>query len=712
MQNKLSLKLFQAVFSLVFLFLTTSIDAGQTAVNADSLPVRKVILYKHGVGYIERYGMVTNTAEINLRFKPANMSDMLKSLTVLDLDGGRINSVSYDSTRTVEQRLQEYSFDLRSAKSLPAVLAQLTGSSVTLNVEGRPHKGRLLNIGTRREYQTDIQFYLSLLSEEGSIAEYKLENLLEIKLNDPKLQASLQECLAVLSESHRTEQKQVVLHCDGQGERRLFAAYIQEEPVWKVSYRLVLSDDRPLLQAWAIVDNTGMDDWENVELTLVSGLPVSFKQNLYDPFFVRRPEIVLQDEMPLAKPTDFKGKIAAPMSAMAPNKERARLQAVSGARAYSDSLGQDERQAIVRGLAGGKMDLESADVSAAMPTPDLLENMSKQAVAATASQDLGALFVYKMETPVTIKRDSSALLPIANSRVEVERLSVYNQSVRETNPMDAVRLLNPTDLTLEGGALTVFEDNTYVGEALLGTLKPQEKAYVSFAVDLGTRLDTKQLKDKEQAVHSVKIMHGNMVTFYRQQRTRQYAARNLEDREKTLIIEHPRRLGWELSDTLQPLETTDEVYRFSLTLPGRQEASLDVIEELPSETTYDLNNLTSEDISLFLSQKYIDQAAQAFMESLIALKAEVQDLQKQIAGLTAEKEAIFKNHERLRGNLYPLGSSESERGYRTRIVQQMEKEEDRLGEINEELARRDGELGAKQAEFDGRLAGYVFEVQL
>lgn len=674
---------------------------GLTVRAADdaALPIRKVILYKHGVGYIERRGMVEGAAEVVLRFKPGDMSDMLKSLTVLDLGGGAIRSIAYDSTRTVDQRLDEYTFDLRPAASLAAVLDQFKGSAIALNVAGRMQAGRLLAVESRAESDPDgrttTQYYLSLLTPESAVREFNFSDLTEIKFTDPGLQQDLEKYLGTLFERHRRDEKQVVIQTDGRGRRELFAAYIQEQPVWKVAYRLVLAEQKPaLLQAWAIVDNTGVEDWENVELALVSGLPVSFRQNLYDPFFVQRREIATQRESAVGPVMHAAGAPPAPPPA-APRKARVRAEGAGAA----DAMAMSAEAAA-----------PAAAPAALMAPPDLMANMGRQAVAAVA-EAAGALFVYKIAAPVTIRRDRSALLPIAGSAVAAERLSVYNQSVRAANPMDAVRLKNETGLTLEGGALTVYENDTYIGEALMDTLKPNEERYVSFAVDLGTRLDTRQ-DELRQSVYSVKIVHGSMITYYRQRQTRNYIARNLEDKPKTLVIEHPRRTGWHLADTPAPRDQSDDYYRFAAALPAQKELNFSVTEESPGQATYSLSNIKADQIAYFLQQKYIDRQTQAFLEEMAGLQAGLQRRQEQLQARAAEREAIFTNQARLRGNLQALGTSESERSYRSRIVQQLNSEEDRLAEIDREIKDQETALREQQAEINRRLAEFTFETKL
>jgi len=96
------------------------------------------------------------------------------------------------------------------------------------------------------------------------------------------------------------------LTATGSGEREIFVSYISEVPVWKSTYRILMPDkpnDKPLLQGWAVVDNTIGEDWQDVELTLVAGAPQSFVQNISQPYYVRRPEVALPESAQLTPQT-------------------------------------------------------------------------------------------------------------------------------------------------------------------------------------------------------------------------------------------------------------------------------------------------------------------------------------------------------------------------------------------------------------------------
>jgi len=657
-------------------------------------PIRRVVLYKHGVGYFERRGTVEGDADVKLRFKAADMSDVLKSLTVLDLGGGAVQTITYDSTKTVDQQLGEYTFDLRKAQGLPAILEQMKGGAVTVTVAGRPLRGRIMAVEKRLEATGDgaqtERYRLSLLTEGAMVKSYDLSDVSDLRFDDPALQKDLEKYLAILFSRHRRDEKELVIRCAGRGKRELFVSYVQAQPVWKVSYRIVASKEKkPLLQAWAIVDNVSAEDWENVELSLVSGLPVSFVQNLYDPFYVKRRRIALQRETAVGPVLHAAG--------MAERKA-----------GEADALAR-RRMKVTRGAGAPAAALALAE-AAAPPRADLYANLGRQAAEAVA-QEAGALFVYNIKDRVTIRRDRSALLRIASEPVEGERVSLYNESTRRQNPMDAMRIRNTTGLTLEGGPITVIEDDTYVGEALVDTMKPGEQRYISFAVDLGTRVEPKHGGSK-QDVYMVRIVHGTMTTYHKQQEKKVYNLENVEDKPKTVIVEHPRRRGWKLVSPAKPLETTDNHYRFEVKLPPNGRTAFEVVEERPGQTTYALSNLTPDRIQFFLRQRYIDQKTRAFLEEIASLQAEINVLQKRVAQLKKERDELFRDQERLRNTLKSLGQTEAERSYRADLIRKLRTGDGRVEEIDRSAKTLQGQIEKKQKELNDKLRGFTFQTKV
>jgi hypothetical protein len=659
--------------------------SGAPALGADEnarLPVTKVILYKHGVAYVERTGFVMGAEGAELQFKADQMNDLLKSLAAIDLGEGSIASISYGSSKTTERLLSEYSFDLRKDTGVPGLLKQLQGAGVELRVGGKTLEGSIVSVEARtetRDGETVRQTYkLALLTEDNELRSFDTSEITSVEFTDDKLREDLGRVLDILFSAHRRDTKTVTIRTAAPGRRELLVGYVVEAPVWKATYRIALSEKKqPLLQGWAIVDNTTEEGWKDIELALVSGMPVSFVMNLYDPRYKARP--VIDETVPPAPVVAF-GAANAVRKA-----DRAQAQARAAAPALEKAK-ELKREAEMY---------------------DLLERQK----AAARGVELGQLFEYRIDQPVTIERDHSALIPIVSKPVEATRLSLYNETVRTANPMSALGLKNTTGLTLEGGPVTIYEGSAYVGEALFDTLKDQDERYLSYAVDLGTTVSTK-LGSSQQAVYRVQITRGILITHYKLEETKNYSLTNLDARGKTVVIEHPFRPGWELVGDIEPIKRTDQLYRFEVKLPAREKVELAVKEQYPRSSSYAIANITPDQIAFFVRQKYVDEKLHRALQEIVAIKNEIAGLDRELKDLERERDDIFKDQERLRANIRALGNTAEEKELRGRYVARMAQEEDALQKIDARIGEITTRRNARQKDLDDAIAALAADYRL
>jgi hypothetical protein len=287
---------------------TTNAHARATA---QTLPIRRVILYSNGVAYIERRGMVTGHAEIDLQFKQSQVDDVLKSMVVLDLGEGRIGAVSYNSSAPPAARMADIPFSIAAATQggggLAAVLGQLQGAHVAVTTtSGRTVTGSLLTVEERRT-QPDASkpsvttHSLVIATEGGELSSFDLAEVRAVKLLDEGARRDIGEFAQASASARRRDAKTITVTSDGTGAREMLVSYTVAAPIWKTTYRVVLdTEGKPFFQGWAIVDNVSEEDWTNVRLSLISGTPVSFIQPIQKPFYRYRPVIPIPDDLRLA----------------------------------------------------------------------------------------------------------------------------------------------------------------------------------------------------------------------------------------------------------------------------------------------------------------------------------------------------------------------------------------------------------------------------
>src|SRR5678815_4206889 len=251
----------------------------------DSLPVRRVVLYKSGVGYFEHLGRVRGNQSVTIDFTSGQLDDVLKSLTALDLNGGRVSGVSYNSEAGLDRRMGALRLPVGQQTSRAAFLGALRGARLEIRDGATRVTGRLLSVeriqrgnGTATT-QVDA---LSVVTEGGEIQTVALDPGVSVRIVEADLNQEVAKYLSLVASVRDQDVRRLTISTAGTGERDLFVSYVSEVPVWKATYRLVLpsagQNRQPLLQGWAIVDNTVGEDWDRVQLSLVAGAPQAFVQ--------------------------------------------------------------------------------------------------------------------------------------------------------------------------------------------------------------------------------------------------------------------------------------------------------------------------------------------------------------------------------------------------------------------------------------------------
>lgn len=405
------------------LFLLAGVVAASAA--AADLPIREVILYKSGVGYFARAGRLGPGEAARLEFKASDMNDVLKSLTLEDRNGGKVTGLRYDSSEPVDKKLAEFPFKVGGQASLAAFLDQMKGAKIEVKYGSETMSGTIVSgrlVGADREHPEREQ--LVLLLDSGELRTFDLAAASAIRFADPKLQGLLRDYLTVVNQARSTDKRSIYIDSSDAKERQIAASYMVPTPVWKSSYRLIFgSSGQPVLEGWAIVDNTSGEDWNKVQLSLVSGRPISFVSQLYAPKYVARPGAELADDK-AAVPVVHEGAFAGAVGGVAggsPGGGGGRALAenrafVRDGRVLSKSANGFDEELMVRQEA-------PAPPPAALPQP---EAKPSSIVASASAGELGELFEYRMSQPVTIRKDESAMLPFLQQAVEARKLLIYS----------------------------------------------------------------------------------------------------------------------------------------------------------------------------------------------------------------------------------------------------------------------------------------------
>ena len=657
------------------------------------LPVRSVELYKNGMGFFEHQGPVKGSQNVEIPLPGAQLNDVLKSLTVLDLGKGQINGVTYDSAAPVDRRLAEIPIDLTSTEGIVSFLNRIRGAGIEVKTPSGIAAGKLMSAETQNivtgSGATAQKTIVSLLSEDGRISVIELESAGALRLTDQVLSDDLNRALGILESSHQRDVRKLRVHTSGDGERQIYIGYTSETPIWKTTYRIVLDPkQKPLLQGWAIVDNTTPMDWNDVSLSLVAGAPISFIQNLSQPIYGRRPVVPVAQGVQ-ATPQVSEAVMADTFAGIAP--------------VYGGGIG-----------GGIGVPVLEAGASSGAPPPPLkpraasggigagiglaVSDAMRQSGATAQAQAVGEQFEYKLSRPITIRRNESALLPILQSDIDGEKVAVFNRQNGERNPRLAFRLKNSSGLTLDGGAVTIIDSNTFAGEGLIETIQPGETRLVGYAIDQGTEV-TFQNDSERQRIDRVVISQGTMRMHSRLVEKTVYKIRNNNDAKRTLVLEHPIRADWKLISAA-PEEASANFYRFRVEAPAKSTAEFVVQEERPMEDSYVIFSVTPNQIDAWVRVRSLDPETERLLRQVMDKKSEVSGFDEKIAALENEQKSIGNDQSRVRENLQRLGQTPDEASLRQRYVKQLDSQEDRIAAIKTEQEKLDAAKSAAQKQLE------------
>ena len=677
---------------------------------SEPLPVRRVVLYKSGVGFFEHLGSVAGNANVTIQFTTAQLNDVLQSLTALDLDGGSIANISYNSIAPIGQRLSALRVPLGSDADRLAFFKALRGARVAVRGGAVETTGRIFDIEkasrTHNSSSEDITL-LTIVSDEGSVKTIELTPGTSVHLDEREVRDDISSYLGIVASSRSEDARRMVLATTGTGTRRLAVSYISEVPIWKSTYRLVLPGDarKPMLQGWAVVDNTIGQDWSNVELSLVAGAPQSFVQPISRPYYVSRPVVPLPGAVLLQPQTHTAtlktGETSQETLDRVASEELAKDYLV--APRMSGAGGGRGGRGVVGGVVGG--------VPAAPPPPPApIIDYSPALTPVAEGQELGELFEYKLRQPLTIRKNESALVPILNAEVDAERVSIWNRGAASGRPLRGVWLTNSSTLTLDGGSFSVIDANAFAGEGLVDSIKPGEKRLVSYGADLAV-LVKGAAGDASGRVTKVVVRDGVMIASQEDRATWKYTARNEDANARTLVIEHPLRPGWTVASDPAPAEMSPDAARYRVSLPAKQEASLTVTERHAGETTYRLVDFDDRTIDVLVRAGGVQEGAlRRALQPLTEKRAEVAAAEARLTAITSQVAEIDRDQARVRENMKALRGSDEEKALTQRYTRQLNEQEDRLAALRDDLKKATADRDARRREL-AELAGKLsFEI--
>lgn len=595
---------------------------------ADSLPIKQVVLFNSGVGYFQREGEIDGDARIQLSFQVSDINDLLKSLVLQD-SKGRIGTVSYDSSDPIEKILRSFALDLTGNPTFGQILNQARGEKIDITRADKKDgavkiSGTIIGLEVQKktvgkDQVIDVEI-LNLNTATGLQA-IPMDQVITVRFQSATLESEFNRALNVLASSHDTQKKTVSVGFHGEGKRQVRVGYVVERPIWKTTYRLRIDNNgKVFLQGWALVENTSDDDWNDVHMVLVSGKPISFRMNLYDPIYVPRP-LVEPELFASLRPPVYAGsmspeemrKLAAstnmggegfypPLPAssmptqggfagggganfgpgkgqMAQNQQQnlAQLAQNMAARAQAEGnkLSFDELQRRRAEQAAQKADAKKVG--------DALTGFNfKEGIKSVANADeVGDYFQYAIKDNISLARQKSAMLPILDQTIEGQKVSIFNEAVQAKHPLLGVKLKNTSGQPLTQGPITVYDGGVFGGDTRILDVQNNEERLLSYALDQSTEVKT-EIKSAPSPDMIFRIGEGTLSARYYVRQTKTYTIKNRSDKhDRTVILEHPIKPDWKLFEPKKPIEQTRDLYRFQVVVPKGEVVKYEVVEDMP-----------------------------------------------------------------------------------------------------------------------------------
>ncbi len=694
--------------------------APSTDPKSQKLPLRRVVLYKSGVGYFEHDGRVLGNQDIDINLTSSQLDDVLKSLTALDLSGGRITGASYNSKDSASHQLESLPVGLGDSASLKDLLVELRGARLEVRTPSGAFAGRLVSVEELQQNQSSSpdadadqkkitnsnRSQISLMSDSGEMRLFPLDSSTSIRFADHDLEQQLAHMLGLIDSTHQQDTRHLVLSTAGTGERQIRVSYISEVPVWKTTYRIVLpsaansSVAKPLLQGWAVVDNTVGEDWNNIELSLAAGAPQSFIQHISQPYYIERPEVPMPKGVLLTPQTHGESLNAN----LVGHGSGAGIASGSGGEMGSGSgggFGPGSGGGTGGGAFSSDATLLKSDMAASAADETEFFNAARNINTAQGNK-LGDLFQYTLKDRVTIHKNESALVPIIQTDIAAEKVALWNAGLGSARPLRALWMTNSSSLVLDGGSFSIVEGGAFAGEGLIDPIQPGERRLISYAADLAMQVVAKS-EGVPQKITNMRITRGVLVRTVESRQRVNYTVRNEDVSARTLILEHPVRVGWKLTSELKPEEESASAYRFRIEVPSKQTKTFTVEETKADTARIALTNLSSDAIDTFVKSNTLSPELEQAMRKILAQKDTIAKIDADLKAKESAITDIVQDQARLRENMKSLKGTPEEKSLNQRYTTELNDQETQLATLHVEHATLQASRKQAQQELDSSI---------
>ncbi|MFP4136994.1 MAG: DUF4139 domain-containing protein [Halomonas sp.] len=609
---------------------------------AEGLPVTAITLSSGGLAEVERRATLEGDGTLHLDVPLEHVDDVLKSLVVRDPEG-RLRGLSLDGLATQEETFRRLPFGPEDLGSVARLAATLQGVEVRASAGGQRLEGRVLGVDERRDEEGRVTRSLSLLDAEGAVVTLRLADDARLELLDPALRERLGEAATVSARARTDEMRRIAIALEGRGEREVALTYVVAAPVWKSTYRLLLEgDERARLQGWSVVENASGSDWDEVALTLSSGAPVTLTQRLLARYWADRPEVPVSVDATAPVRPDEGAHDGSPA---------ARLESAMAFGASAEDRAQ-----------------------AAPSAPARRPEVRDSATAAT----------WRLPASVDLAAGRTLSLPYIDAEVPARRVSLFQPERGERHPVAAVRLENTSDAWLPPGLVTVYDPEVgHLGDVDLPGIPAGEARLASFAADRQVRV--RESTRPEERIARMVIVDGALRLTHLSRRITRYAVQSDAREAREVLVEHPRREGWEFASGALA-ESTSNHHRLSLSLGAGERGEVEAVETLTRRQSVALADAA--EAQLVEWREAAEGETAEGLERVLERRRALVGTESELQGIERDLERASERQARIRENLAAVGT-DNDLGQR--YLADLEAEEARIAELESRRAGAEAE---------------------
>ena len=637
------------------------------------MPITGVTLYDNGYAVFQREAIIQGDGSIDLYFPSDQMTAVLESLVFLDEAEKKVGNIAYETTKPTAN------IKINEGDPLVGLLRSLVGSLLSVEVVGpqglETVEGRVLGIDQLHtvDAATGPTNHVSLLLEGGRMRALSMKSIHSFHALDSQVQKDLSFSLDLFrSRGMDSMQKLSVFFSDVASPQKLVARYGFRVNEWKSSYRVILSDHPTKfhLDGLAIIENTLHEDWNNINLVVVVGAPPMDSESTSD-----------------------QGSMELQVKSLDGSQIRVRVNPKDSVISLKAKIGKKKGMKFYefKLMFSGKPLEEGRLISDYTITNQSLLQMeslsssgSHQTEGAVAKFVMAAqhnLSFYPISIHVTAKRKQKAIVPLLQTEVEGQKVVLFDETIRQGNPLCAILFENKTGRTLEGGSLQLSSASAFLGHGILPTIHVgDESPPIPYAVELGCEV----VKSKESAFlvpHEVTVADGILKLYRIQRHTTTYKIKNKTNTQMDFILNH---LFYENGNLVQdphkeeeePVDITDRFYQFRFTVQPKDEKKVfKVVEHCDSFVDHPLRSLAVDTANAWISKRYLSEAVEKSLNETFSMRTEIAVIERRILEKESEVREATDAQEQLRSNITALEHNQKDAA---KYVRSLAVEQDKL----------------------------------